>query len=152
MPKVKRRIAFRLRFWVLCVAVLFAIFVPIYNTQNRLAEEKKQQLEALQQQQYQEAMRGDELRRQLEYSDTDAFRAREARRSYGYVLPGSIRYVVEESFGVHDVQAVPALAVQGEAVQLDGANTAATQGTVPNATQEPALDKDWGNFGGNEGN
>lgn len=149
MPKVKRRIVFRLRFWVLCAAVLLVIFVPIYNTQNRLAEEKKQQLEALQQQQYQEAMRGDELRRQLEYSDTDAFRAREARRSYGYVLPGSIRYIAEESFGAPDVQAVPVLAVQGETMQPNGASTTDTQGAVPSATQEPVLDKDWGNFGGN---
>lgn len=141
MPKIKRRVVFRLRFWVLCAALLFIIFVPIYNSQNRLAEEKKQQLEELQQQQYQEAMRGDELRRQLEYSDTDAFRAREARRSYGYVLPGSIRYVAEDSFGAPDVQAVPVMAVQEETMQPDGA--------VPSATQQPALDKDWGNFGGN---
>ena len=86
---------------------------------------QQEQLEQLQAEATIEAMREERLKDQLRAADSAGFREREARRRFGYVRPGTRRFVADEPWaGYPGVE--PAFA------PVD-----------PNE----ALDKDWGNFG-----
>jgi len=102
---------------------MLVIFIPIFRGQNALALRQQEQLNQLRIEVYNEAMRSDRLRDQIRTAETLAFREREARRRYGYVRPGVIRFVAEAP-SAEWPQAVNAPA--------DSAET---------------LDKDWANFG-----
>lgn len=131
MPKQRGRFVFHLRFWVICAGLLFVIFLPFFRTQDHQAQKQREQLAALQQEQYKETLRGEHLKDQIENSETDSFREREARRRYGYVMPGVIRFTTEGSLPAPEQDAVAVFA----APEVGGAPQAG----------EPA-DKDWANF------
>jgi len=99
---------------------MLVIFIPIFRGQNMQAAQQQEQLIQLQEEAYTEALRGDRLREQIRTAETAGFREREARRRYGYVRPGVIRFVAEEA--------------------------SLTYADVPMDPEEE-LDKDWTNFG-----
>ena len=120
MPKPGKRVEFQLRFWFICAGLMLVIFIPIFRGQNMQAAQQQEQLIQLQEEAYTEALRGDRLREQIRTAGTAGFREREARRRYGYVRPGVIRFVAEEA--------------------------SLTYADVPMDPEEE-LDKDWTNFG-----
>jgi len=123
MSQPKGRVVFRFRFLVICAALLVVIFIPVFRSQDSHARQQRQQLESLQEENYTEVMREAKLRDQLKLTETDGFREREARRRYGYGMPGVMRFVAAE-----------------------GTNEAPVAGEAPAAGDEPVLDKDWSNF------
>lgn len=129
MPKPRTRVVFQLRFWLICAGLLFIVFIPIFRSQDFQAQRQREELNKLWQESYDETMRGERLKEQLKYAETDSFRAREARRRYGYVMPGVIRFVAEEVLGTNAVGAV-------------GMEWGAPQ--APQTVE--AQDEDWSNF------
>jgi len=101
------------------------VFVPIFYGQNAQALRQQEQLDQLQAEAYAEAMRSDRLRDQIRTAETPGFREREARRRYGFVRPGVIRFVAEEGLLAYPAE-------EPAAVPLD---------------PDEELDKDWANFG-----
>jgi len=120
MPKPGNRVQFQFRFWLICAGLMLVIFIPIFRGQNAQALRQQEELTQLQDEMRVEAMRGDRLRDQIRTAETPGFREREARRRYGYVRPGVIRFVAEEA-------------------ALDYAD-------IPIDSEE-TLDKDWSSFG-----
>ena len=133
MPK-PRRVVFKFRFWVLCAGLLFVFFIPVFRAQNGQAVAQQAQLEQLRKELYTEATRGDRLRDQIRVSETDSFREREARRNYGYVRPGVIRFVAEEML-TDDAGAFAVYSGGEQDVPEDSPTD-----------YEETLDKDWSNF------
>ncbi len=148
MPNPKGRVVFQFRFWVLCAVLLVVIFLPIFSKQNGQLASQQGALAELQQQVYEETMRGERLKQQLVNSETDGFREREARQRYGYVMPGVVRFMAEQS-QLPSAEQVDTNSVdmpsQENPSQENPSQADSGQGALIEAT--PAPDKDWGNFG-----
>ncbi len=130
MPKQRGRFVFHLRFWVICAALLFVIFLPLFRAQEHQAQKQREQLAALQQEQYEGILHSERLKNQIENAETDSFREREARRRYGYVMPGIIRFTAEGAVAAPEQDAVAVFAAPEDAAPQTGETT----------------DKDWANF------
>ncbi|MCL2544470.1 MAG: hypothetical protein FWE77_00980 [Clostridia bacterium] len=113
---------------------MLVVFLSIFHGQNAQALRQQEQLSQLQTEAYAETMRGDRLRDQIRMAETMGFREREARRRYGYVRPGVIRFVAEEGLPAHPAEQGPPIYV-GEQPPADFFDP------------EEELDKDWANFG-----
>jgi cell division protein FtsB len=96
MPDQRQPLTFRPRFLLICAAAMVAIFIPIFRSQDGEAQSQQAKLWTLQNEQYAEVTRGEAIKDQLQKAETNAFREREARRRYGYAMPGSIRFVLED--------------------------------------------------------
>ena len=134
MPNPAKRVMFRLRFLFICAGLMLVVFLSIFHGQNAQALRQQEQLSQLQTEAYAETMRGDRLRDQIRMAETMGFREREARRRYGYVRPGVIRFVAEEGLPAHPAEQGPPIYV-GEQPPADFFDP------------EEELDKDWANFG-----
>ena len=95
MPKKANRVEFRLRFGLICAALMCVAFIALFRGQDASALRQQKQLAELQEEAYAEGLRGDRLRNQLQAAETAGFREREARRRFGYVRKGVIRFVAD---------------------------------------------------------
>jgi cell division protein FtsB len=86
---------FQLRFWLLCAGLMVMVFVPIFRGPESRARLQQERLDQLRQEVSREAMQGDRLRNRIKMAEKNDYREREARRLYGYVRPGVIRFVAE---------------------------------------------------------
>ena len=162
MQKSRRRIAFRLRFWVLCALLLVGAFIPIYKSQDRVTLERQQELAVLQQENNEAEMREQKLRRELDRAGTEAYRIQEMRRRYGYGPEDTVRFVPEDGTGpamvvaaVQQEAPVEWLLIQqtggaeqagGDQAQEAPVQAAPIQENTENALGGTTQEKDWGAF------
>ncbi len=104
MQKPRGRFQFQLRFWIICWCLMVVTFVSMFSSLDIKARQQQEQLDKLQQVSYAETVRSERLKAQLLSAETDSFREREARRRYGYVRPGTIRFIFDP--GTVDTQPV----------------------------------------------
>ena len=95
MPKQAKRARLPLRFWVIGSIVIILLFVPALRRQQDTLTAQQQEIRDLQQQNYEESMRSDQIRAQIAAAGTDRFIEQEARRRYGYMMPGEIRFEMD---------------------------------------------------------
>ena len=95
MPNSRGRTKFQPRFWLLCVALLFMIFIPLFRSQNGNTRTQTERLTELKRVQYEAEMYGEKLKYQLENAESAGFRERVARQQYDYAMPGGVRFMAE---------------------------------------------------------
>lgn len=167
MPRQRqRRLVLRPRFWLLTLIPAFIIFYTTYQSRTKRIDEQAQLLQSLNQQVYDASMEEVALQNQLSQVGTDPYIEQQARREYGYLKPGEIRFVVDNLLdptlspyeqALQNVQGLTGTEAQVYTpVEQAPANTEAWPLATPGAslpaatpeTQAAPAAKDWSQLGG----
>ncbi len=144
MPKQPKRPVLAWRWFLLSIVVLLAVFIPAFRLQRAKIEEQQARMLELEAQRYEVVMAGERIKDQMQDAGTAGFIEQQARQQFGYMMPGEVRYYVDNL----PVPGAAPIVVEQQAPAQSAPTTAAPQETpVPAQPQTGVVgQEDWSNF------